>query len=150
MRLFNTLRLGIVGYGFVGKATEQGFHRKVEKFIVDPKQNTTIEDLKKFAPEIVFICVPTPMGESGVQDSSIIEEVVNQLQKFCPSSIKVVKSTVLPSILEKLSQVDQKLVYNPEFLREKHAYQDFINAEMIIFFINSAFCGSWDVYIAIC
>ena len=133
MRLFNTLRLGIVGYGFVGKATEQGFHRKVEKFIVDPKQNTTIEDLKKFAPEIVFICVPTPMGESGVQDSSIIEEVVNQLQKFCPSSIKVVKSTVLPSILEKLSQVDQKLVYNPEFLREKHAYQDFINAEMIIF-----------------
>ena len=29
--------------------------------------------------------------------------------------------------------MDSKLVYNPEFLREKHANLDFVNSEMIIF-----------------
>ncbi len=30
------LKLGIVGFGFVGKATDYGFDKDVKKFIVDP------------------------------------------------------------------------------------------------------------------
>ena len=37
MKMYKKLRLGIVGHGFVGKATDFGFNKKVEKFIVDPK-----------------------------------------------------------------------------------------------------------------
>ena len=96
------LKMAIVGHGFVGKATDWGFNRNVEKFIVDPLKNTKISDLEKFNPDIVFICVPTPMGEDGSQDSSIIENVMNELNVHCKESIKVVKSTVIPSILEKL------------------------------------------------
>tara|TARA_B100000963_G_scaffold350529_1_gene360888 strand:- start:50 stop:913 length:864 start_codon:yes stop_codon:yes gene_type:complete len=127
------IKIGIVGHGFVGKATDWGFNKKVEKYIVDPLCNTYIQDLKKFDPNLVFICVPTPMADDGTQDSSIIEDVMDDLIKYCPSAIKVVKSTVLPSILEKLNLLDKKLIYNPEFLREKHANLDFINSDMIIF-----------------
>ena len=133
MRIYKKLKLGIVGHGFVGKATDWGFNKRVSKFIVDPLLNTSIRDLKEFDPEIVFVCVPTPMNDDGSQDSSIIEKVIKELVSDCPKAIKVVKSTVLPSLLGELKKLDSKLVYNPEFLREKHANSDFVNSEMIIF-----------------
>ncbi len=133
MRIYKKLKLGIVGHGFVGKATDWGFNKRVSKFIVDPLINTRISDLKDFDPEIVFICVPTPMGDDGNQNSAIIEEVIKELIIHCPNSIKVVKSTVLPSVLDELLKLDPKLIYNPEFLREKHANSDFVNSDMIIF-----------------
>ena len=126
------LKIGIVGYGFVGKATDWGFNRNVCKFIVDPKKGTNIDQLAEFDPNLIFVCVPTPMGE-GIQDSSIIEAVVQELSLKCQESIIVIKSTVLPSILEKVEKASSKLIYNPEFLREKHANEDFVNSEMIIF-----------------
>tara|TARA_E500000178_G_scaffold354395_1_gene423185 strand:- start:1057 stop:1920 length:864 start_codon:yes stop_codon:yes gene_type:complete len=126
------LRLGIIGHGFVGKATDWGFHRNIKKFIVDPIYGSTISDLAKFKPDVIFICVPTPMGDEGEQDYSIIYSVVQQLVDECIDSIKVVKSTVLPSILQRLHTLDKKIIYNPEFLREKHANLDFENSEMII------------------
>ena len=52
--------------------------------------------------------------------------------KYCPNTLKVIKSTVLPSLLKMLHQIDSNIVYNPEFLREKHAKFDFINSEMIV------------------
>lgn len=133
MRINKKLKIGIVGHGFVGKATDWGFNKNVAKFIVDPLLDTTIKDLKNFEPKIVFICVPTPMGDDGSQDSSIIRTVMKQLIKECPNAIKVIKSTVLPHILMQLKKLDSKLIYNPEFLREKHANSDFINSQMIIF-----------------
>ena len=133
MKIYRKLKLGIVGHGFVGKATDWGFNKRVSKFIVDPLLDTNIEDLKEFEPEIVFICVPTPMSDDGSQDSSIIENVIKELVSHCPNAIKVVKSTVLPSLLDELHKLDSKLVYNPEFLREKHANLDFVNSDIIIF-----------------
>ena len=127
------LKIGIVGHGFVGKATDWGFSKNTNKFIVDPKNGTNIDQLAEFNPELIFVCVPTPMGENGIQDSSIIEAVVQELVVKCPESIIVIKSTVLPSILEKIEKANPKIIYNPEFLREKHANEDFMNSEMIIF-----------------
>jgi nucleotide sugar dehydrogenase len=132
MKEIKKLKIGIVGHGFVGKATDWGFNKNVEKFVIDPVYGTSIKDLNKINPEIVFICVPTPMASDGSHDFSIIVDVINQLRSVCPNSIKVVKSTVLPSILSKLVRIEPKLIYNPEFLREKYANEDFENSEMII------------------
>ena len=128
-----SLKIGIVGHGFVGKATDWGFNQNTVKFIVDPKIGTNIDQLANFNPELIFVCVPTPMGESGMQDSSIIEAVIEELSNRCLESIIVIKSTVLPSILQKIEKTNSKIIYNPEFLREKHANEDFMNSEMIIF-----------------
>ncbi len=133
MKIFENLKLAIVGHGFVGKATDWGFNKNVTKFIVDPLINTSVTDLADFKPEIVFICVPTPMGKDGSMDASIIEKVLKELILHCPNAIKVIKSTIVPSLLSKLYKLDSKIVYNPEFLREKHANMDFENSDMIIF-----------------
>jgi len=127
-----TVKIGIVGHGFVGKATNYGFSLNTEKYIVDPLLNTNINGLASFDPKFVFISVPTPMSSSGEQNSKIIQEVIRELSKKCPKSIKIIKSTVLPKILIDLVKYDKKIVYNPEFLREKHANDDFINSSMII------------------
>ena len=126
------LKIGIVGHGFVGKATDWGFSKRTNKLIVDPIYETNIQQLSEFNPDLIFVCVPTPMGKNGVQDSSIIEAVVQEITIKCHDSIVVVKSTVLPSILEKLEKFNKNIIYNPEFLREKHANDDFMNSEMII------------------
>jgi len=133
MRIGKKLKLGIVGHGFVGKATDWGFNKHISKFIVDPLLKNSVKDLEGFKPEIVFICVPTPMNDDGSLDSSIIEKVVEELVLYCPNAIKVVKSTVLPNLLDELHKLDSRLIYNPEFLREKHANLDFENSDMIIF-----------------
>jgi UDPglucose 6-dehydrogenase len=127
------VKIGIVGHGFVGKATDNGFEKNVEKFRVDPKLGTSINELAEFKPKLVFICVPTPMNEDGTQDASIIETVIKELVEQVPDAIRVIKSTVLPNILMKIQKFDEQIVYNPEFLREKHAYEDFINSKIIIF-----------------
>lgn len=133
MRIFKKLKLGVIGHGFVGKATDWGFNKKVEKFIVDPKYSTDINQLAEFRPNLIFVCVPTPMGNDGNHDSVILESVVKELTDKCKESIIVIKSTVLPSVLKKLAIINKKIIYNPEFLREKHANKDFANSEMIIF-----------------
>lgn len=133
MRIYKKIKIGIVGHGFVGKATDWGFNKRVEKFIVDPLYDTSVKDLEAFQPDMVFVCVPTPMSDDGSQDSSIIMSVIKELRVSCPKAIKVVKSTVLPSVLDLISKLEPKLIYNPEFLREKHANLDFINSDMIIF-----------------
>lgn len=125
-------KIAIVGHGFVGSATDNGFNKNVKKIIIDPKYGTNIEDLKKFKPDISFVCVPTPMSKEGNQNSDILKTVISDLSKHTPKTTIVIKSTVLPSVLEVLCKNNKNIVYNPEFLREKHATEDFINSEMII------------------
>lgn len=133
MKRSNSLRLGIVGHGFVGKATDFGFCINTEKFIVDPKYKTNISELAEFKPDVVFVCVPTPMSSDGKQNSETVESVVLELKKKCKNAVVIIKSTVLPSSIEKIQKLNNKIVYNPEFLREKHAEEDFINSELIVF-----------------
>jgi len=128
------LSLGIIGHGFVGKAVEFGFDTEnVEKFIVDPLHNTTIDDMfNHFIPDIVFIAVPTPMGEDGSINSSIIESVFHGLAKQKKKTIAVVKSTVTPNVITGLEKIYDRVVYNPEFLTERNANEDFIHSDFLI------------------
>ncbi len=125
-------KIGIVGLGFVGSAVDYGFSKNVEKFKVDPILNTNIKDLKEFNPEFIFICVPTPMDINGDQDSSIIKEVLKEISKIFKDEIVIIKSTVLPNVMSELHLIYKNIVYNPEFLREKSANEDFLNQEHLI------------------
>ncbi len=127
------MKVSIVGYGFVGQALHKGLKNDVEICIVDPKQGTTFDDLKRFSPEISFICVPTPMNDDGTQNISIIESVLKDFKSNSLNSLIVIKSTVLPNYLSSLESIFPSIVYNPEFLREAHAVEDFINSQLIIF-----------------
>lgn len=124
------LNIAIIGHGFVGKAVDYGFSsQNCDKYIVDPKHGMDITALPQNM-DYSFVCVPTPMGEDGSIDSSIIESVVSYLLRN-NTGIIIVKSTVTPEILKKFA--NSRVVYNPEFLTEKSANEDFVNPFMHIF-----------------
>jgi UDPglucose 6-dehydrogenase len=130
------MKLGIVGHGFVGTAVDHGFTRDIQKFIVDPKHNSTntIEDLIKFKPDAVFVAVPTPQSESGECNTDILEGVMQQLNAS-KGLLVIVKSTVPAYKLQKIQEecINIRIVYNPEFLTEKNYIDDFVNPAMHVF-----------------
>jgi len=130
------MKLGIVGHGFVGTAVDHGFTRDIQKFIVDPKHNSTntIEDLIKFKPDAVFVAVPTPQLESGECNTEILEGVMQKLNTS-KGLLVIVKSTVPAYKLQSIKEqcVDIRIVYNPEFLTEKNYIDDFVNPAMHVF-----------------
>jgi UDP-N-acetyl-D-mannosaminuronate dehydrogenase len=102
-KLTEKFKIGIVGHGFVGKAVDYAFtHSMVEKFYVDPKHNTTIDDLVAWQPNMVFICAPTPMGPQGIIDATIVEDAVLKIFHHTSAGVSV-KSTVTPDIIQRLA-----------------------------------------------
>ena len=127
------MKIGIIGYGFVGKALANGLNDDVEIIKIDPKLNTSSKDLIGFNPDIIFVCLPTPMMDDGSQDIIILENALNDLKNNNIKCHVVIKSTVLPGNIENIEKIFPDFVYNPEFLREKSADDDFINSKLIIF-----------------
>jgi len=133
-------KLAIVGHGFVGRAVEFGFrHPAIKMMLIDPKYGNHIDDLVDFQPNLTFICVPTPMKENGKVDATIAEDAILKVLHHTSGGVAL-KSTVTPDIIERIlnsiSTEDKKylnrFVYNPEFLTEKNAYDQFVNQPFMI------------------
>lgn len=87
--------------------------------------------------EVVFLCVPTPMGVGGVADLAAVEAVVAEVRDLLvPGCVVVNKSTVPVGTAlrtaELLDRTDVAVVSNPEFLREGTAVHDFLNPDRIV------------------
>ena len=136
------MKIAIIGYGFVGKALAEALTDDVEVYKIDPKLGTSLDDLKNLKPEVIFICLPTPMLDNGVQDISIVKNTILELNKFIKDEIVVIKSTVHPGNIDEIRSICHRFVYNPEFLREKHAKEDFINSDLIVFGGKKEFSNS--------
>tara|TARA_Y100000389_G_scaffold149084_1_gene148335 strand:- start:4401 stop:5219 length:819 start_codon:yes stop_codon:yes gene_type:complete len=128
------MEIGIIGYGFVGKAVSFGFsHPEVVQTIVDPKLDKPIKNAKNV--DFAFIAVPTPFGDNGEINSTIVEETVAWMLKNT-EAIVILKSTVTPDVIDQLMSLPgakSRMVYNPEFLTEKAANEDFVNPELHVF-----------------
>ena len=127
------MKIGIVGFGFVGKALKNGLRDSVDCIEIDPKLDTNLSDLSNHKPDIVFVCLPTPMNDDGSQNIDIVRNAIFELNKHDPNILVVLKSTILPKYVIEISKLTKNLVINPEFLRDKHANEDFINSEIIVF-----------------
>ena len=79
--------------------------------------------------EVMFFCVPTPMGVGGIADLAAVEAVIEEIHDVLPAGAVVNKSTVsvwtAVRTVELLERGDVAVVSNPEFLREGSAVQDF-------------------------
>jgi UDPglucose 6-dehydrogenase len=128
------MNVGVIGYGYVGRATGEGFASNpgniifwFDKFKESP--NTLEEVVQK--SDFIFITVPTPIFEdySGM-DMSIVEEVVGQVAEKIkdPNKIVIIKSTSLPGTTRKMAEKypHVNFVMNPEFLTQKNANVDFL------------------------
>jgi UDPglucose 6-dehydrogenase len=145
------MRIGIIGYGFVGQAVRAGFDMEDNDFLIhDPayKKTITIPEVMIGSPQVIFVCVPTPpmnvvsidsgnTGEFDRCDTSIVKSVLNSIGKHkshASNPIVCIKSTVPPSFFIGDYEKDYGLdiVYNPEFLREQSNVSDFINCDLIV------------------
>lgn len=118
------ITVAVCGFGFVGAAVAHGF-REQNVIALDPKFGTHTSDLELLPkkPDVIFICVPTPMGENGDVDVSIVSKVLQECE--CYDTLMVLKSTVPPNLVKIFARKYKKFVYNPEFLRELTADWDF-------------------------
>jgi UDPglucose 6-dehydrogenase len=89
------------------------------------------------AAEVVFLCVPTPMGAGGAADLSAVEAVAAEVRSLLPAGCVVVNKSTVPvgtaaRTAQLLGRPDIAVVSNPEFLREGSAVQDFLNPDRIV------------------
>jgi UDPglucose 6-dehydrogenase len=87
--------------------------------------------------EVVFLCVPTPMGNGGGADLSAVEAVATEVRSLLPPGCVVVNKSTVPvgtaaRTAELLGRSDVAVVSNPEFLREGSAVRDFLNPDRIV------------------
>ena len=127
------MKVGVIGNGFVGEAQAFAFSlsNKVLIYDIDPKRSfNTLEEVHQ--ADFIFVCVPTPMRESGDQDISYIEEVFKHSNR---GPIYIIKSTIEPGTTKRLQEKYPKLsiVFSPEFLTERIAKLDMMMQARIIF-----------------
>ena len=141
--------IAIIGHGFVGQAVDYAFQYS-DNIIIDPKYGEiNYKDCE--IPEAVFICVPTPMSEDGEVDSTHIRSALDQVWEHWTRSgsspLVIIKSTVTPEVLGKLENEfsSLNLCYNPEFLTERAAKDDFVNPPFHIIGTNSMDLFDWTV-----
>lgn len=90
--------------------------------------------------DVYFVAVPTPMLPDGSADTSIVEAVLDDLSQQPRSHkscrIAVVKSTCPPGTTErwnrKYASTALRVIFNPEFLTEANAIDDFKNQDRIV------------------
>jgi len=118
--------IGIFGGGVVGKACASFFNGAAiyDKFNpIDPLEKVLERDL-------IFVCVPTPFANNSF-DRSILEEVFAEIGKDGKERIVVIKSTSIPGTTDYFQEQypDLKVLFNPEFLSEKTAAEDFVKPD---------------------
>lgn len=129
-------KIGIVGKGYVGGAMYENFKDVFEVHVWDTDATKrTIDTFDAFVNvvDIIFVCVPTPMKESGECDTSIVENIIANIAAVDRRKYVVIKSTVTPGTTERLA-ADHNMVigFNPEFLTEANYIADFRNQPLII------------------
>lgn len=125
---FSNQKIGIIGVGFVGGAVKKYFLSKGAKLLLYDKFKSlgSVNDINQ--ADVIFVCVPTPYHpKKGFDDSA----VVNAIKILRSPKIVVIKSSVIPGTTEGLQKKfpQHKILFNPEFLREKSAYQDMIHPD---------------------
>ena len=95
-------------------------------------------DVKWGDIEIVFICVQTPNNlETNSVDTKFLESAINEVNNLDNRDLIItIKSTIPPYEIEKICNkvgLDKdSLTFNPEFLREGTAIDDFFNPDRIV------------------
>jgi UDPglucose 6-dehydrogenase len=117
--------IGVVGVGVVGGALCE-YLRSVSRDvrIYDPAQGHDGRGALEVA-DTVFVCVPTPYTPGTGFDDSFLLAAMASIEG---SKTVVIKSTVLPGTTDLIQGrfPQHRMLFNPEFLREATANEDFI------------------------
>jgi UDP-glucose 6-dehydrogenase len=129
----NELTIGVIGQGFVGSSIKEGLKNDYPNLLtydVKPELsmcNSLAELVSKCY--FLFVCIPTPMKSTGECYTGFVEEVVKQISELTDKRDVILKTTVPPGTTSDLQEKfpNLNLVFNPEFLTEANAVNDFKN-----------------------
>ncbi len=145
--------IGVVGLGIVGQAVLEGMNHVYDVETYDVAKECSTENLADLFHKVdgpIFVAVPTPMKcnsalyieDKGCCDISIVESVISDLNNIVKNDIGepaehapiIIKSTIPPGTTEYLNNKYKflRIVFNPEFLTEANAIEDFKNQKRII------------------
>ena len=88
--------------------------------------------------DIVFVCVQTPNNiETNSVDTKFLESAIKEINNVNNNDLIItIKSTIPPyeieKVCEKVGMDSSKLTFNPEFLREGTAVEDFFKPDRIV------------------
>jgi UDP-glucuronate decarboxylase len=123
------LTIGIIGNGFVGRATQLFGCDNIKTLVYDIKPELciplgiTLSDLDKNS-DLIFICVPTPLNHNGNCYTKLVEDILKQLN----NQYIIVRSTVPVGFSE-----NNSCYFMPEFLTEANWEIDFKTAKYWVF-----------------
>jgi UDPglucose 6-dehydrogenase len=118
------MSFGIIGNGFVGKATQllKSNNHPMKIYDIDPEKcsppNITLADLADC--RIIFVAVPTPSNPDGSCHLEIVRSVVENIRAIGIRAHIVIRSTVVIGTCDELD-----CYFMPEFLTEKNWANDF-------------------------
>lgn len=136
-----TYNVGIIGGGFVGSAVAFGFGSSnshdfnVRVYDIDPDRSSHTFEETISESDFIFLCLPTPSKPDMSIDLSYVEDVMEKISKIVDpfEQTIIIKSTVIPGTCRRLSKkYGLNIVSNPEFLTERRAKWDFINAAQVV------------------
>ena len=119
------------------------FEPLLEEYLNDEKINQSVsfhceyDDVDWDTAEIIMVCVQTPTTVENEIDSSFLNNVFKSLSDLINhQSIICIKSTIHPEAIQEILNNsglnDEDIVFNPEFLREGQAFNDFFNPDRVI------------------
>lgn len=127
------LKIGIVGVGMVGSPLKRYFEeiKKYERgedlflYDIDPRKGYA-DDVNQ--ADAIFVCVPTPRSPDGRADLSAIDAAFRMLKN---EKAVIIKSTVPPGTTESFQKryPQHKVLFNPEFLTERRAWEDMVSPD---------------------
>lgn len=128
--------VGVVGFGFLGKAFVHGFSLHANIKIYDKYDNTydSLEDVVNLS-KFIMVGVPTPMRNDGSQDLSNIDDAIKDIVRVAKKRKAIVlRSTIIPGTTGGYASKypEHNFLFHPEFLTERSSKLDFINAARII------------------
>src|SRR3990172_7039532 len=109
------MRIGIVGFGTVGRSIAHLCSLSNTEFYPFDISLGSKEELNKC--DLAFVCVPTPY-----QDGKIYLSALDEVFSWIKVPLVLIKSTVPVSTTRKYAKKYKhgKVVFSPEFLRDKH------------------------------
>lgn len=136
------MNIAVVGYtGMVGKPTYKWLKKQGHDMmgITDRGGTHSWEQINANA-DYIIIAVPTPFNwKKKTYKTNILEEVLDKIN--CGKKV-IIKSTIVPGTTERLQKKYPKLylLFNPEFLSVKTAWEDFVNPDrQIIGFTDKSY-----------
>lgn len=109
------MKIGIVGYGHVGKALGKLFPGAEicdEPLGIGSRAGVNGSDA-------AFVCVPTPEAADGSCDTSLVEEVIGWLD----AKVIIIRSTVSVGFTEsQTAKTGKRIVFQPEYYGETAAH----------------------------